>query len=124
MRARLGKLGAAVAALAALAFSGSALASAAGGSHAIAATAARPHLARAHTAARTQHLRATVRKSGEDPGASEQQGESGSVGESDNDAAAQAAACQKAGIDPNADNVQYDDQAGTCTLDTGGGANS
>ncbi len=40
--------------------------------------------------------------------------------EGDNDAAVQAAACQKAGItDPNA-NVQYDDQTGACTLDTGG----
>jgi hypothetical protein len=27
--------------------------------------------------------------------------------------------CKAARIDPNADNVQYDDQSGTCTLDTG-----
>ena len=40
---------------------------------------------------------------------------------SDGDAAAQAAACQAAGIDPNADNVNYDDATGTCSLDTGGG---
>ena len=43
--------------------------------------------------------------------------------ESDGDAAAQAAACQKAGINPSADNVQYDDQTGTCSLDTGAGSN-
>ena len=59
------------------------------------------------------------RKSSEDPSASEQQGENESSSASDNDAAAQAAACQKAGIDPNADNVQYDDQTGTCSLDVG-----
>ena len=40
--------------------------------------------------------------------------------EADNDAAAQAAACQKAGIADPAANVQFDDQTGACTLDTGG----
>lgn len=40
--------------------------------------------------------------------------------ESDDDAAAQAAACKAAGIDPNADNVEYDDEADTCKLDSGG----
>jgi hypothetical protein len=34
--------------------------------------------------------------------------------ESDADAAAQAAACAKAGIDPNGPNVNYDDATGTC----------
>ena len=82
-------------------------------------TAARQHVARSHVAAR-QHARAAVSgKSSEDPSASEQQGENESSSASDNDAAAQAAACQKAGIDPNADNVQYDDQTGTCSLDAG-----
>jgi hypothetical protein len=38
---------------------------------------------------------------------------------SDNDAAQQAAACQKAGVDPNGSNVQYDDQSGTCTANGG-----
>ena len=36
----------------------------------------------------------------------------------DGDAAAQATACNQAGIDPNG-NVQYDDKTGTCTLDSG-----
>jgi hypothetical protein len=39
--------------------------------------------------------------------------------EPDGDAAAQAAACNAVGIDPNADNVQFDDQSGSCTLDGG-----
>ena len=42
--------------------------------------------------------------------------------ESDGNSAAQTAACQKAGIDPNASNIQYDDQTGICTLDTGSGS--
>jgi len=46
------------------------------------------------------------------------EGTSGSS-EGDSDDAAQAAACTKAGIDPNASNVQYDDQTGTCSLDSG-----
>ena len=40
--------------------------------------------------------------------------------ESAADEAAQAAACNKAGIDPNGPNVQYDDATGKCSLDTGG----
>ena len=39
--------------------------------------------------------------------------------ESDADAAAQQAACTAAGVDPNASNIQYDDQTGACSLDTG-----
>jgi|GEM_PF-2244406 hypothetical protein len=126
MHARLGRIGAAVAALAALAFGATALASAAGGWHATPSTAAHVHLTRARTVARAQHLRATARTRGEDPTASEygeeQQGENGPAPGSDGDAAAQAAACQKAGVDPNADNVQYDDQTGVCSLDTGSSA--
>jgi hypothetical protein len=46
-------------------------------------------------------------------------GEAPESGAADNDEAAQAAACQKAGIDPNGPNVQYDDQTGTCSTDGG-----
>jgi hypothetical protein len=48
--------------------------------------------------------------------------ESEAAGETESaaDTAAQAAACQKAGIDPNADNVQFDDQTGICSIDSGG----
>jgi hypothetical protein len=38
--------------------------------------------------------------------------------ESDADTAAQTAACKAAGIDPAANNVEYDDATGKCTLDT------
>ena len=41
--------------------------------------------------------------------------------EADNDASQQAAACQAAGVDPSGANVQYDDQAGTCSAAAGGG---
>lgn len=40
--------------------------------------------------------------------------------ESENDARAQAAACEKAGVNPNASNINYDDETGVCTLDSGG----
>lgn len=39
--------------------------------------------------------------------------------ESAADTAAQAAACQNAGLDPNAGNIQFDDQSGTCSIDNG-----
>jgi hypothetical protein len=39
--------------------------------------------------------------------------------ESDADEAAQAAACQAAGLDTNASNIQYDDETGVCKLDSG-----
>jgi len=74
-------------------------------------------LARPHHHVRHHAVRASQNQAA-DPGenGSEAQGR-----EADNDAAQQAAACQKAGVDPNGSNVQYDDQTGTCT---GGGANS
>jgi hypothetical protein len=50
-------------------------------------------------------------ESGDQQGPDDQSGEQGDP--------AQTAACQKAGIDPNASNVQYDDQTGVCSLDTG-----
>ncbi len=120
MRTRLSKLAAGTLALAALAFGGATLASAAGGANAGTAHASRSHPARVHDAARVGHVRVSQRAGKEDPGASGREGESGSAAESDNDADAQAAACQKAGIDPNATNVQYDDQTGVCSLDNGG----
>jgi len=108
----LGKFVAAVSALAVLAVGGSAVASAA--PQAKGQVSARQSV-RSHAAVRT-HLRAASLRS-----AREAQGESGSgvTSESDGDAAAQAAACKAAGINPSADNVQYDDQSGTCALDTG-----
>jgi hypothetical protein len=82
MRARLMKLGAALAAVAALAVGGAALAS--GGA----------------TSPPTQHVRpAVVHETA--PGEA-----------SDGDTAAQAAACRKAGIDPGGSNVQFDEQTG------------
>ena len=41
--------------------------------------------------------------------------------EGDNDAAAQAAACE--GVDPTAENIEFDDETGTCALDSGEGNN-
>lgn len=121
MRTRLGRLAAALGAVVALAVGGSAFALAGSGSPSKGSTAQRQHVARSHAAAR-QHARGVVlRKSSEDPSPGEQRGENeSSSSDSDNDAAAQAAACQKAGIDPNGDHVQYDDQTGSCSLDTGG----
>lgn len=45
---------------------------------------------------------------------------SSSSTESDADQAAQDAACKKAGVDPAASNIQYDDATGVCSLDAGG----
>ena len=45
--------------------------------------------------------------------------EAASAPESAADTAGQAAACKAAGISPTADNVNYDDASGTCTLDNG-----
>jgi cytoskeletal protein RodZ len=47
--------------------------------------------------------------------------EAASSPESSADTASQAAACTAAGISPTADNVNYDDASGTCTLDNGNG---
>lgn len=47
----------------------------------------------------------------------------GGAPESENDAGAQAKACANAKpfpIDPNASNINYDDETGECTLDSGG----
>jgi cytoskeletal protein RodZ len=48
-------------------------------------------------------------------------GEAASAPETAADTAGQAAACKAAGISPTADNVNYDDASGTCTLDNGNG---
>jgi Tfp pilus assembly major pilin PilA len=45
--------------------------------------------------------------------------EAASTPESAADTAAQDAACKAAGISPSADNVNFDDASGTCTLDSG-----
>lgn len=45
--------------------------------------------------------------------------EAASTPESSADTAAQGAACKTAGVAPTADNVNYDDASGTCTLDNG-----
>jgi hypothetical protein len=45
--------------------------------------------------------------------------EAASTPESAADTAAQDAACKAAGISPTADNVNYDDASGTCSLDNG-----
>ena len=47
--------------------------------------------------------------------------EAASTPESAADTTAQDAACKAAGIPPTADNVNYDDASGTCTLDNGNG---
>jgi cytoskeletal protein RodZ len=47
--------------------------------------------------------------------------EAASTPESAADTASQDAACKAAGIAPTADNVNYDDASGTCTLDNGNG---
>ncbi|MDX6234926.1 MAG: hypothetical protein QOH68_4065 [Nocardioidaceae bacterium] len=38
--------------------------------------------------------------------------------------ATQDAACAKAGVDPQASNINYDDQTGACTLDSGDGGDT
>ena len=45
--------------------------------------------------------------------------EAASTPESAADTAAQDAACKATGISPTADNVNFDDASGTCTLDSG-----
>ena len=110
MRGSLTKLAASVAALTALVVGASTLASAAPHAKAHATVG---HSSHAHATTLHHAGSSTARAKRDNPGESESTA-------SDGDGAAQAAACQKAGIDPNADNVQYDDQTGTCTLDTGG----
>jgi len=44
----------------------------------------------------------------------------GGAAETEDDQAAQDAACAKAKVPLNASNIQYDDETGVCTLDGGG----
>jgi hypothetical protein len=68
---------------------------------------------------KSSNLKKAVALAAETPG-TETGSEPAGAPESAADDAAQAAACQKAGIDPNADNVNFDDATGTCTTDAGG----
>jgi hypothetical protein len=92
-------------AVAALAIGGASLA-VAGGSPATPAATHAKVLKVAKVAKVSKH---NVRKTaGETPGET-------SSPENDADAAAQAAACKAAGVDPNGSNVNYDDATGTCS---------
>jgi hypothetical protein len=98
MRARLTKLAAALAALTALAIGGSTLASA--------------------TSNTTSDTPAPAVE--QEKGTGGEANEASKPAEGDADAAAQAAACEAAGI--VGDNVNYDDETGTCSLDNGADA--
>jgi hypothetical protein len=82
-----------------------ALASVAGGSVAVAAAGTHHPVA--------QHTASARAAEAPDPSAE-------STTSPDTDAAQQTAACQQAGIDPNADNVNYDGQSGVCSADASG----
>jgi hypothetical protein len=121
MRKRITGIAAGIVAVAVLVVGGSAIASAQNNSTPKKPVAAKQHrAAKSHAALKAHRSNAAIRKSSEN--ASESSGESSS--EADTDGAAQAAACQKAGV--SGDNVNYDDQTGTCTADAGGnsGANN
>jgi hypothetical protein len=74
-----------------------------------------------------QHTRHHVKHGNRatDPAASETSSESaGEEATSEvggTDSTQQAAACQRAGVDPNGSNVQYDEHAGACSTSGGGG---
>jgi hypothetical protein len=127
MRDRILKLSAVIGTLAAVAVGSTAVA-VAGGSNS-GAKAKTTHVTRSHktVAAATKaanRSKTTPARSGAAAGEGEQTAsEESSKEANDTDGAAQAAACTKAGIDPNADNVQYDDQSGTCSRDGGSNAN-
>jgi len=106
---RLSKFAASLAALAAITAGGATLALGA------------PQTARHATVSQSARSHATTLRAASRESASSERDNPGesNTAEPDSDAAAQAAACQKAGINPNADNVQYDDQTGVCSLDTG-----
>jgi hypothetical protein len=116
MRQRLARYGAVIAAVTALAAGGSAIAAATQTSPTKVGSPAVTHIRASHSTARA-HRGAT-----ESPNEQESSAEAESTA-ADGDASAQAAACQKAGIDPNASNVNYDDATGACSLDTGSSNN-
>jgi uncharacterized iron-regulated membrane protein len=110
MRNRLTKFLTAFALIAALAVGGAAIASA------------------THTAPQKQHAKVVKSTPASEPAeaadsesAAETHNstEAASTPESAADTAAQDAACKAAGISSTADNVNYDDASGTCTLDNG-----
>jgi hypothetical protein len=120
MRSRLMKWMAPVALVAGLTVGGATFAS---------ANSSQAPQAKAHA---TQKAQASENQAGsENQGASENENQAGSETENQGsetegsaDAAAQHAACLKVGIDDTVTpNVQYDDQTGACSLDTGGADN-
>lgn len=129
MRKRLIRLAVTLAALAALAFGASTLASAAQTGHKTSPSPSPAEVQQGDQAGPDgsadvpdNPAEASQPEQGDAPDATEasQPEQAGSESEGAADAAAQAAACTKAGIDPNAQNIQYDDQTGTCSLDAGG----
>jgi hypothetical protein len=117
MRRRLTRTGLLLLALAALAIGGSAIASAAHRSAPPAAPAAAPAPSIPATDAETPD--SSTAADAKDTG-TETAGETKDTGtESDVPSAAEIAACKAAGLDPNADNINYDDATGTCTVDSG-----
>ncbi len=129
MSSKLKRMIAALAALAALALGGSAIAGAtndgSSSRHQSATEESHPGQAADRDNVRDENGKddATERsEKGEKDDADEQgekEDEQGDKPESEDDAAAQAAACAKAGIDLAADNIDYDDETGTCKLDSG-----
>jgi len=81
------------------------------------AKAARP-LAKSPVVARRSGVEAVEKGEPNEP--SETESESAGETEGAADSAAQAAACGKARIDPNGDNVEFDEQSGSCSIDHGG----
>lgn len=117
---RLGTVLALMVALVALAAFGVASSAMAGAptKHKIVKHAAK-HAGKAKSAKHARHLATTKSATANSPSEDESAAENGGAAESAADTAAQDAACKAAGIDPNG-NVQFDDQANTCSLDAGG----
>jgi hypothetical protein len=125
MRKRITGIAAGIVAVAVLVVGGSAIASAQNNSTPKKPVAAKQHrAAKSHAALKAHRSNAAIRKSSENASESSSESSGESSSEADTDGAAQAAACQKAGV--SGDNVNYDDQTGTCTADAGGdsGANN
>jgi len=128
MTSKLKRMIAALAALAALALGGSAISGATNGG-----SSSKPQAATEESHSSQAADRDNVQdENGKDDATekaekkgekAEKKGEKGDKPESEDDAAAQAAACANAGIDPAAGNIDYDDETGTCKLDSGGDDN-
>jgi hypothetical protein len=106
MRTKMIRLGATLVAFAALAVGGSTIASA----KAPHKPGPAAHQTKSAKAKATTRATSSAKSTKDD-------GETADAG-NDTDGAAQAAACEKAGV--TGDNVNYDDATGTCTADTGG----